>query len=232
MTWETFYDRFYDWADSTQISNISKLENFGPSAEVCEIASAFIDEKAATRLVKKALAAGVRFTAEEVVELDGCVSEALIPDLAKSASTAFTAEEFDTISFSLCEQDLKVVARKSGLKLDEDNFAIPEPNEMDAEVDQMLKDLDVIEEYLEANRASENSVKKPGLGKTLLLMLSAMGGSNHRKGTNHRGRCDGNCASCPPHYGYRYGRWYYGHGHRYGCQRGGNGGASGKCYRD
>lgn len=30
------------------------------------------------------------------------------------------------------------------------------------------------------------------------------------------------CANCPPHYGYRYGRWYYGHGHIYGCQRGGN----------
>ena len=28
------------------------------------------------------------------------------------------------------------------------------------------------------------------------------------------------------------GRWYYGHGHQHGCQRGGNGGASGKCYRD
>ena len=23
---------------------------------------------------------------------------------------------------------------------------------------------------------------------------------------------------CTPHYGYRYGRWYYGNGHRYGCQ--------------
>lgn len=44
--------------------------------------------------------------------------------------------------------------------------------------------------------------------------------------------CDGDCANCPPHYGYRYGRWYYGHGHRHGCQRGGNGGASGRCHRD
>lgn len=35
-------------------------------------------------------------------------------------------------------------------------------------------------------------------------------------------RCDGNCANCPPHYGYRYGRWYYGHHHRHGCEFGGN----------
>lgn len=29
-------------------------------------------------------------------------------------------------------------------------------------------------------------------------------------------------ANCPPHYGYRYGRWYYGKGHQYGCEFGGN----------
>ena len=32
-----------------------------------------------------------------------------------------------------------------------------------------------------------------------------------------------------PHYGYRYGRWYYGDGHRYGCQ---NGNGHDGCYRD
>ena len=38
----------------------------------------------------------------------------------------------------------------------------------------------------------------------------------------HPGHCTGDCANCPPHYGYRYGRWYYGHGHVYGCEFGGN----------
>ena len=51
---------------------------------------------------------------------------------------------------------------------------------------------------------------------------------------SHRdsGKCNGDCDNCPPHYGYRYGRWYYGHGHQHGCERGGNGGASGRTYRD
>ena len=46
------------------------------------------------------------------------------------------------------------------------------------------------------------------------------------------GFCDGDCANCPPHFGYRYGRWYYGRGHQYGCMRGGNGGAKGKVNMD
>lgn len=41
------------------------------------------------------------------------------------------------------------------------------------------------------------------------------------------GRCDGDCDNCPPHYGYRYGRWYYGKHHFDGCQRGGNSGNGG-----
>ena len=38
----------------------------------------------------------------------------------------------------------------------------------------------------------------------------------------HSGKCDGDCANCPPHYGYRHGRWYYGHSHTEGCVFGGN----------
>ena len=45
-------------------------------------------------------------------------------------------------------------------------------------------------------------------------------------------KCNGDCDNCPAHYGYRYGRWYYGHGHQHGCERGGNGGATGRTYRD
>lgn len=43
----------------------------------------------------------------------------------------------------------------------------------------------------------------------------------------HSGKCDGDCANCPPHYGYRYGRWYYGRHHIEGCEFGGNDGSGG-----
>lgn len=46
--------------------------------------------------------------------------------------------------------------------------------------------------------------------------------TKHKK---HSGKCDGDCANCPPHYGYRYGRWYYGHDHIEGCEFGGNKGS-------
>lgn len=62
------------------------------------------------------------------------------------------------------------------------------------------------------------------LGATLIAGLASP--------SNHSHYCNGDCANCPPHYGYRYGRWYYGHGHQGGCERGGNGGHTGRTYRD
>ena len=70
MDWKSYYDRFYDWEESTQLRQLSALTDFGPSSEVCELACTFSEEKSANRLIKKALAAGVCFTAEEVQELE------------------------------------------------------------------------------------------------------------------------------------------------------------------
>lgn len=48
------------------------------------------------------------------------------------------------------------------------------------------------------------------------------------KKKNHSGKCDGDCRICPPHYGYRHGRWYYGHNHIEGCVFHGNKGGGGR----
>ena len=102
-------------------------------------------------------------------------------------------------------------------------------------IDNDLSD-EAIEQYVanaEALVAEEEAARRTnrriGFWGTLIGVLNGFSSSSKKHDT---GRCDGDCANCPAHYGYRYGRWYYGHGHQHGCQRGGNGGASGKTYRD
>ena len=68
MTWDEYYNAFYDWSESTQISRLSSLTDFGPSDEIFEIAQNFYDEKIATRLIRKALNYGVKFTTEEIIQ--------------------------------------------------------------------------------------------------------------------------------------------------------------------
>ena len=53
MDWDSYYEKFYDWATSTQIKKMSSLTSFGASAEISEVAQEYMDEKAASRLIKK-----------------------------------------------------------------------------------------------------------------------------------------------------------------------------------
>ena len=69
----------------------------------------------------------------------------------------------------------------------------------------------------------QSAAKSLGLGGVIGFFKSLFCGGKKK----HSGRCDGNCANCPAHYGYRHGRWYYGHGHNYGCEFGGNKGGGG-----
>ena len=63
MLWEEYYDKLGDWATSTAVSRISKLESFGPPNEIIDAINTigFEDEMGATRLLKKAITAGMKF---------------------------------------------------------------------------------------------------------------------------------------------------------------------------
>ena len=56
----------------------------------------------------------------------------------------------------------------------------------------------------------------------LFVGATLISGLGSEKNAPHS--CNGDCDNCPAHYGYRYGRWHYGHGHQWGCERGGDGG--------
>lgn len=88
----------------------------------------------------------------------------------------------------------------------------------DEEMDAFSTDVQTLCDRLDAPPSPRFSGKK----SLLALFLALLGGE--QKKSNPKS-CNGDCANCPAHYGYRYGRWYYGHGHQYGCLRGGNGGA-------
>ena len=70
LTWEEYYDGFYDWAPSTQKSYAYRLSDYGPADEVWEIAEEldFVDNAFSAKFLEKAFSAGVRFTPEQVLE--------------------------------------------------------------------------------------------------------------------------------------------------------------------
>lgn len=209
MDWNTYYEKFYDWATSTQISRMSSLTSFGTSSEVAEVAQEYMDEKAASRLVKKAVAYGVQFTPEEIYDLSGCCDTSAMNELLKSAKCSFTQEQLEDLWGAADDEVLELVAKRNHVILFEDDAI----EDSDAEDDL----------YLEEPMQNE---PKLGFFSKLGLALGIAGVLN-KNSQPHPGHCTGNCANCPPHYGYRYGRWYYGHDHTHGCEFGGNKGGGG-----
>lgn len=197
MTWDEYYMNFYEWAESTQISRLSSLTDFGPSDEIVEVVQNFYDEKVATRLVRKALDYGVKFTTDEIIELRSWVSDEIYPVLVQANSDPYTYEKLDELYGFVDDKIIEKLAKKNKVRSPMDE----EPEEVE-------------------------QVKGPGFWGTLFAILGAVSSDSYSS-KPHNGRCNGDCANCPPHYGYRYGRWYYGHDHTRGCEFGGNKGGGG-----
>ena len=199
MTWDEYYDKFYEWADSTQISRLSSLTSFNPdcSAEVLEVAQCFVDDKIAMRLINKALAGGVRFSVDEIMELTSMVEKPMLTRLVDDATEPFSKEQLEELYMLIDDDVFERVSKR---------------NRVDIFAEEKSNDDTFIEETPEP---------KLGFFTKLALALGVASALNKRH-EKHNGRCNGDCAHCPPHYGYRYGRWYYGHHHQHGCEFGGN----------
>ena len=113
MDWDSYYEKFYEWATSTQIKKMSSLTSFGASAEVAEVAQEYMDEKAASRLIKKAVANGVQFTPDEIYDLSGCCDTSAMNELLKSAKCAFTQEQLEDLWGSADDDVLELVAKRN-----------------------------------------------------------------------------------------------------------------------
>ena len=150
---------------------------------------------------------------EEVAEAIQCMPNSEAEDLlykkAVTAGVKFTREEKEELGH--WDEVLKDVL---------------ETELSDEAIDQFVADA---EEMVAEYEAEQKTQRRIGFWGTLIGLLSGFSSSASH---HDNGRCNGDCANCPPHYGYRYGRWYYGHGHQWGCERHGNGGRTGKTYRD
>lgn len=164
------------------------------------------DPEPVYELIDKITSKPTHFTEEDVLTLlPNLPDEESIYQLVNSTDAVFTENGLNELyDYGVDESLIRKISKRSGIPY-------ADPDEPDEEIS--LK---------------EAQPKKPGLFSSILMGM-ALAGSHKPKST---GRCTGDCAHCPPHYGYRYGRWYYGHGHTHGSEFCGNGGCSGKCNID
>ena len=197
MTWDDYYERFYDFSLSTQKSYSYKLTSYGDAEEVFEVLSefAFYDKQFATRFASKAVDGGVHFSPDHVLEMALLVDKPVLSRMAETAVPAFDRKRLEEIYMLIDDASFARISKKQNI----DIFSDEEPGE---ELSDPGQEDDA---YLVAPPQ-----KKPGFFSTLIAVAAGIGLAGGSKEKHHNGRCNGDCANCPPHYGYRYGRWYYG----------------------
>ena len=222
-TWDEYYEKFYDWAESTQVRNLSGLTSLGPADEVGEIIIGLqVNVPAANRLLRKAVEAKLAFSESDLVEFACINDKALATAAVRNSVERLTAEDMEYLYGEIDDEVIIEICKQWNILLPEDlregeEYEDEEPEEIEA--DEPLEEVDIyVEDY-------SPPPKRPGFFSTLFGVIAgvsmASGSNQHR----HNVRCNGDCAHCPPHYGYRYGRWYYGHDHVHGCEFGGNKGS-------
>ena len=121
MKWDDYYEKINDWAVSTAVSKISSLEDMGSSDEVTEALNiiAFDDEKGATRLLNKAIQFGVKFTGENLSEIQGiCAEEGFQKALCLSADN-FTSKDLEDLYGCVDDETLVGIAKRYHLSVPE-----------------------------------------------------------------------------------------------------------------
>lgn len=224
-TWNEYYEKFYDWAESTQVRNLSALTSLGSADEVGEIIIELqVNVPAANRLLKIAVAAKLAFSGSDLVEF-ACINDKELATAAvRNSASRLTAEDMEYLYGEIDDEVIIEICKQQNLVLPEDlreeeEYEDEEPEEI--EEDEPLDEVDTyVDDYYPPP-------KRPGFFATLFGVIAGIDIATGSKQHRHNGHCNGDCANCPPHYGYRYGRWYYGHDHVHGCEFGGNRGSGG-----
>lgn len=122
MQWEEYYDKLSDWAAATAVSKMSRLESFGPPDEIIDAINtiAFDDEQGATRLLKKATAAGVKFTGDQLSELFLICDETALHNAIRFSSDRFGTEDLAALYGFCDEEELIRIAEKQNIPLPEE----------------------------------------------------------------------------------------------------------------
>ncbi len=152
--------------------------------------------------------------------------------VASKLSQNLNADQLDELySLDFDEEMVAMLAEKAGQlnpydQDDEDEVEEDVEDEIDEEDDDIDEDeIDEDDDY------DDDEIYEDELPRSAIRAAAGVGfleGLSSLFSNKSSSRCTGNCASCPPHYGYRYGRWYYGHGHDWGCEFNGCGCRAGK----
>lgn len=136
ISWSRFYDALYDWKPEYAKARLQSVTDFGSDDEVLEVVQELFwdDEYEASRLIMRALDAGVRFKDENIVELTSHCNEDTIKQVVFLSRLLLTEESLEELYGNVSDDIIIEVAKEQNLRLPEDLREEEEPENISYEV--------------------------------------------------------------------------------------------------
>ncbi len=133
MTWEEYYDKFYDWAESTQIKKLSSVEALGPAEEVTEVmvSFAFDHEDIVNRIARKAIEQKIVFSGENIADLTNFIDPQLQNQLTLQSADSFTEEDLYHLLGMVDDDIVASLYKKKGYKIPDEYSFIDDSDDFD-----------------------------------------------------------------------------------------------------
>ena len=122
ISWNRFYDAFYDWKPEYAKARLQAVTDFGSDDEVLEVVQELFwnDEYEASRFITRALDAGVRFRDENLVELAGLCDEDTVNQAVYLCKLLLTEESLEELYGNVSDDIIIQIAEEKNLRLPED----------------------------------------------------------------------------------------------------------------
>ena len=119
MTWDEYYEKYYDWAESTRIKKLSSVDVLGDPKEVAEVILdfAFNHEDIVNRIARKAIEQKLVFTADDIINLTGNIDSDLQAKLAYQSVGAFSKEDLESFEGYLDDDVIEKLYKLKSIKV-------------------------------------------------------------------------------------------------------------------
>lgn len=143
MTWEEYYDKFYDWAESTQIKKLSSVEALGPAEEVTEVmvSFAFDHEDIVNRIARKAIEQKIVFSGENIADLTNFIDPQLQNQLTLQSADSFTEEDLNHLLGMVDDDIVASLYKKKGYKIPDEYSFIDDSDDFEEEYEDSEPDV-------------------------------------------------------------------------------------------
>ena len=135
-TWDEYYEKFYDWAESTQVRNLSALTSLGSADEVGEIIIELqVNVPASNRLLRKAVEEKLAFSGSDLAEFAYINDKEPVTAAVRNSAGRLTAEDMEYLYGDIDDEVIIEICKQRNILLPE---ALREEEEEDIDVREEL----------------------------------------------------------------------------------------------